>query len=73
MREWLLLVAGMAMMLVWAGIMEAFFSQHHAPVLPYGFKVAVGIAELMVLTIYLLLIGRRESAAGVRSSVSQEG
>ncbi|HEX6804826.1 MAG TPA: stage II sporulation protein M [Terriglobales bacterium] len=70
MREWLLLVAGMAMMLVWAGIMEAFFSQHHAPVLPYGFKVAVGIAELVVLTIYLLLIGRR--SAGVRSSVSQE-
>ena len=25
MREWLVLVAGLAMMLVWAGIMEAFF------------------------------------------------
>jgi uncharacterized membrane protein SpoIIM required for sporulation len=60
MREWLLLVAGLAMMLVWAGIMEAFFSQHHAPVLPYGFKVAIGAGELALLTIYLLLIGRRE-------------
>jgi uncharacterized membrane protein SpoIIM required for sporulation len=60
MRQWLVLVAGLAMMLVWAGIMEAFFSQHHAPVLPYGFKVAVAAAELVLLTTYLLVIGRRD-------------
>ena len=72
MREWLILVAGLAMMLVWAGIMEAFFSQHHAPVLPYGFKVAVAAAELVLLTIYLLLIGRRDIGEGARSSVSPE-
>ena len=58
-REWLVLVAGLAMMLVWAGVVEAFFSQHHAPVLPYGFKVGVGAVELALLTVYLLLIGRR--------------
>jgi len=63
MREWLVLVAGLAMMLVWAGLMEAFFSQLHAPVLPYGFKVAIGVAELILLSIYLLLIGRRETAS----------
>lgn len=62
MREWLVLVAGLAMMLVWAGVMEAFFSQHHAPVLPYGFKVAVAIAELVLLALYLLLIGKRETS-----------
>jgi uncharacterized membrane protein SpoIIM required for sporulation len=62
-REWLVLIAGLALMLVWAGLMEAFFSQHHAPVLPYGFKVAVGGAELILLTLYLLLIGRRETDA----------
>lgn len=62
MREWLVLVAGLAMMLVWAGIMEAFFSQHHAPALPYWFKVAVGAAELALLTIYLLFIGKRDTA-----------
>jgi len=72
MREWLVLVAGLAMMLVWAGIMEAFFSQHHAPVLPYAFKVAVAAAELVLLTIYLLLIGRREIGAKARSSVPSE-
>jgi uncharacterized membrane protein SpoIIM required for sporulation len=72
MREWLLLVAGLAMMLVWAGLMEAFFSQHHEPVLPYGFKVAVGGAELVLLTVYLLLIGRRESGAKAFSTVPSE-
>ena len=71
-REWLVLVAGLAMMLVWAGIMEAFFSQHHAPVLPYGFKVAVAAAELVLLTFYLLLIGRREIGTEARSSVRAE-
>ncbi|HWG58625.1 MAG TPA: stage II sporulation protein M [Candidatus Acidoferrales bacterium] len=62
-REWLLLIAGLALMLVWAGLMEAFFSQHHAPVLPYGFKIAAGAAELVLLTLYLLLIGRRQEGA----------
>jgi hypothetical protein len=63
MREWLVLVAGTAMMLVWAGVMEAFFSQHHEPVLPYWFKVVIGGAELALLTVYLLLIGRRKTDA----------
>jgi uncharacterized membrane protein SpoIIM required for sporulation len=72
MREWLLLIAGLAMLLVWAGIMEAFFSQHHAPVLPYGFKVAVGAAELALLTTYLLLTGRRDTAADAGAAVPSE-
>lgn len=69
MHEWLLLVAGLAMMLVWAGMMEAFFSQHHQPVLPYGFKIAVGIAELALLTIYLVATGR----CGTNADVKAEG
>jgi uncharacterized membrane protein SpoIIM required for sporulation len=72
MREWLLLIAGLALMLVWAGTMEAFFSQHQAPVLPYGFKVAVGVAELVLLTIYLLLIGRRDTGADAPASLPTE-
>ena len=66
-----MLDAGLAMMLVWAGIMEAFFSQHHAPVLPYWFKVAVATAELVLLVIYLLLIGRREFGEGASSVPSE--
>jgi hypothetical protein len=52
--------------------MEAFFSQHHAPGLPDGFKVAVAAAELVLLTIYLLMIGRREVPTDARSSVPSE-
>jgi len=63
MLEWLLLVAGLTMMLVWAGLIEAFFSQHHAPTLPYGFKIFVGGVELALLTLYLLLVGRRQTAS----------
>ena len=72
MREWLVLVAGMAMMLVWAGLMEAFFSQHHAPVLPYWFKVAVAAAELVLLTIYLSMTGRREVATEAATTIPSE-
>lgn len=72
MREWLVLVAGLSMMLVWAGLMEAFFSQHHAPVLPYGFKVAVAAAELMLLTVYLLVIGRKDAARKAAPYVPSE-
>ena len=71
-REWLLLIAGLAMMLVWAGLVEAFFSQHHAPVLPYGFKIAVGASELVLVTIYLLLIGRKETGSEEGARVPAE-
>ena len=72
MREWLVLIGGLALMLVWAGLMEAFFSQHHAPVLPYGFKVGIGAAELVLLAIYLLLIGRRVPSAKGDANVASE-
>jgi uncharacterized membrane protein SpoIIM required for sporulation len=72
MREWLVLIAGLSMMLGWAGVMEAFFSQHHEPVLPYAFKVAVGGGELVLLTIYLLLIGRRETNAAAPANIPSE-
>jgi uncharacterized membrane protein SpoIIM required for sporulation len=48
MREWLFLIAGLALMLVWAGLMEAFFA---------------------LLTIYLLMTGRRETAAEAAGKV----
>jgi hypothetical protein len=52
--------------------MEAFFSQHQAPVLPYGFKVAVGAAELVLLAIYLLLMGRSQAGADALTSLPAE-
>ena len=54
------LIGGTALLLVWAGIIEAFFSQYHAPVLPYAVKITFGVVELVLLTIYLTFAGRRQ-------------
>jgi uncharacterized membrane protein SpoIIM required for sporulation len=50
---------GAAVMLIWAGIVEAFFSQYHEPVLPYAFKIAFGSVELVLLISFFLFAGRR--------------
>ena len=47
------LIGGVAMLLVWAGIIESFFSQYHAGVLPYWFKISFGLVEGAVLAAYL--------------------
>lgn len=52
------LLVGLAVMLAWAGLVEAFFSQYHEPVLPYAVKIAFGIVELCGLTLFLSLSGR---------------
>lgn len=52
------LVGGVAVLLVWAGVIEAFVSQYHEPVLPYGIKIAFGIVQLILLAGWLGLGGR---------------
>ena len=47
------LISGVAIMLVWAGLVEAFFSQYHEPVLPYELKIGFGIVELILLALFL--------------------
>jgi uncharacterized membrane protein SpoIIM required for sporulation len=47
------LIGGVAVMLVWAGIVESFFSQYHQPVVPYWLKIAFGCAEFTVLVWFL--------------------
>ncbi len=47
------LVFGIAVMLIWAGAVEAFFSQWHEPVMPYSLKIAFGLVELMLLVLFL--------------------
>ncbi len=54
------LIFGAGLMLVWAGIVEAFFSQYHAPVIPYGLKIAFGVAELAALSLFFGRAGRHE-------------
>ena len=55
------LIGGVAVLLVWAGLIEAFFSQYHEPVIPYAFKIAFGFVELALLLLFFLFAGRRES------------
>jgi uncharacterized membrane protein SpoIIM required for sporulation len=58
----LTLAGGAALMLVWAGIIEAFFSQYHQPVLPYSLKIIFGLVELAGLVFYLGRAGKHAAA-----------
>ena len=53
------LIFGVALMLVWAGIIESFFSQYHEPVLPYVVKIGFGVFELIILALFLGMAGRK--------------
>ena len=57
------LIGGVAVMLVWAGIIESFLSQHHQPVLPYAVKIAFGTLELIALVWFLGFSGKKEDGA----------
>lgn len=50
---------GAALMLVWAGLIEAFISQYHEPVLPYSAKIAFGLVEAGLLAWFLARAGRK--------------
>ena len=52
------LIGGFSMLLVWAGLVEAFFSQYHEPVLPYAVKISFGLLELVLLFAWLGFGGR---------------
>ncbi len=56
------LISGVALMLVWAGIVEGFFSQYHAPVIAYSVKIGFGVIELFLLASFLCFSGRRPVA-----------
>ena len=55
------LMFGVAIMLVWAGLIEAFLSQYHEPVIPYSAKIGFGVMELIALSIFLGLSGRQRT------------
>jgi uncharacterized membrane protein SpoIIM required for sporulation len=60
-EDLVVLIAGVAVMLVWAGIVEAFLSQYHEPVIAYEVKIGFGAFELLLLAFYL---GRAGAGAG---------
>lgn len=59
----LMLIFGIGIMLIWAGLIEAFFSQYHAPILPYSIKITFGVIELIALATFLTLAGRAKITA----------
>ncbi len=56
------LIAGAAVLLVWAGLVEAFLSQYHEPVIPYALKIGFGAIELLVLSLFLSKSGAQTNA-----------
>lgn len=57
-RDAVTLSFGFALLLVWAGFVEAFLSQYHEPLVPYEAKIAFGMTELVLLAVYLARSGR---------------
>lgn len=56
------LIGGVALMLVWAGFVEAFLSQYHEPVIPYAAKIAFGCVELILLCLFLSKSGAKKKS-----------
>ena len=52
-KDLVTLIFGVAIMLVWAGIIEAFLSQYHEPIIPYSVKIGFGLTELILLIFFL--------------------
>jgi uncharacterized membrane protein SpoIIM required for sporulation len=51
------LIFGVGIMLVWAGLVEAFLSQYHEPAIPYWAKISFGAVELCLLALFLAKSG----------------
>lgn len=47
------IIAGAGVLLVWAGIIEGFFSQYHEPIIPYNVKIGFGVIEFILLVWFL--------------------
>ena len=60
-RDLVTLIGGVALMLVWAGFIEAFLSQYHEPAIPYSLKIGFGAVELVLLTLFLARSGREKA------------
>ena len=60
------LIFGVAVLLAWAGVVEAFLSQYHEPTIPYGLKIAFGLVELVLLGVFLARSGRRTASTDLQ-------
>ena len=55
------LIFAVALLLIWAGIIEAFLSQYHEPVIPYAAKIGFGTLQLILLALFLAKSARPQS------------
>ncbi|QYY35102.1 stage II sporulation protein M [Ruficoccus sp. ZRK36] len=62
-RDIVMLIGGVVLLLVWAGIIEAFLSQYHEPVIPYSAKIAFGLLQLAALAGFIVMAGRTKKGA----------
>ncbi len=60
-NDLVVLISGVALMLVWAGFVESFFSKYHQPVIPYWAKISFGTFELAGLILFFWKSGRTPS------------
>jgi uncharacterized membrane protein SpoIIM required for sporulation len=67
-RDLVTLIFGVGLLLIWAGFIEAFLSQYHEPVIPYDAKIAFGLVELILLTLFLAKSGSKSSEFRVPDS-----
>jgi uncharacterized membrane protein SpoIIM required for sporulation len=63
-NDLVVLIGGIAVLLIWAGIIESFLSQYHEPILPYAAKIGFGAVQLLGLIAYLTLAGRAREKEG---------
>ena len=64
------LIFGVALLLVWAGFIEAFLSQYHEPIIPYSAKIAFGSIELILLILFLSKSGKMKTSIAGQSQTS---
>lgn len=58
-NDLMMMIYGIALLLTWAGLIEAFFSQYHEPVIPYEVKIGFGLVELILLILFIGWSGRK--------------
>ena len=61
-NDLVVIITGVAVILIWAGIIESFLSQYHEPVLPYSAKIIFGLLQLLGLGAYILFTGRKKKS-----------
>jgi uncharacterized membrane protein SpoIIM required for sporulation len=67
------LAGGLAIILVWAGIIESYLSQYHEPVLPYWLKISFGSVQMVLLFFFLFKSGKSAKKTNEESQPSLAG